>query len=67
MPPIQIRNFRNSDLEAVARLARLSFADPGLQEGGTPAAVIQRLRGLTSPSYTLANTIITLPYGNDCG
>jgi ribosomal protein S18 acetylase RimI-like enzyme len=41
-----LRNFRNNDLEAVTRLAHLSFSDPTLQEGGTPEAVANRLRSL---------------------
>ncbi len=48
MPEIKIRNLRNDDLQAVARLAHQSFSDPSLQEGGTPEAVSKRLRSLRS-------------------
>jgi ribosomal protein S18 acetylase RimI-like enzyme len=46
MPGILIRNFRNSDLEGAARLVHLAFADPDLQEGGTPESVVARLSSL---------------------
>jgi len=58
MPLIQIRSFQISDLEAIARLAHLSFADPSLQEGGTPAAVTQRLRSLTSPRIRILTRLL---------
>jgi ribosomal protein S18 acetylase RimI-like enzyme len=43
---MRLRNFRNDDLEAVSRLTYLAFSDPALQEGGTPEAVVERLRSL---------------------
>jgi ribosomal protein S18 acetylase RimI-like enzyme len=58
MPKTLLRNFRNSDLDAVTRLAHLAFSDPHLQESGTPQALADRLRSLRRAHIRLFSRLL---------
>lgn len=45
---VHIRNFRYSDLDAVLRIAEVSFADEMIAQGATPQAFIQQMRKMTA-------------------
>ena len=58
MPPIQIRNFRNSDLEAVTRLAHRAFCGSRPAGGWHASGCHTPLRGLTSPRIRLLTRLL---------